>query len=155
MQGSTGASVGSGLPAAGSTTTTGTGSAGLSGSSNTTSDQSQLNQTGQLGTNVQIDPNSMGPINGNNQGTTQSTTGQANTMGFNAQGGASNQLQQIEPNTQTSGGSSITGRTGRNQLTVTVNDCIKLWDDKTHMSKTEWASTCKRVQNHLNNVITD
>ena len=42
---------------------------------------------------------------------------------------------------------------GRNELTVTINDCIKLWDNKTHMSKSEWAATCKRVQNHLNGVI--
>jgi len=126
--------------------TTGTG-AGVTGSSGNPSDQTQQNQTGPLGTNAQTNQNSLGlGTNGADQ------NGQNNSMGFNSQGGASNQLKQIDPNQQTSGGSS-TGRTGRNELTVTINDCIKLWDDKTHMSKSEWRATCKRVQNHLNGVI--
>ena len=28
-------------------------------------------------------------------------------------------------------------------------DCLNLWDKGTHMTRSEWASTCRRIQNRL------
>ena len=36
-----------------------------------------------------------------------------------------------------------------------VQDCMRLWDAKTHMSRVEWVRTCKRVQNRLENLKVD
>jgi hypothetical protein len=41
---------------------------------------------------------------------------------------------------------------GRNPATDAIADCIRLWDAATHMSKQEWAATCKRVQTRLDNL---
>jgi hypothetical protein len=32
---------------------------------------------------------------------------------------------------------------------------VKLWDRGTHMTKQEWARTCRRVENRLNNLKTN
>jgi len=34
----------------------------------------------------------------------------------------------------------------------TIAECMGLWDKGTHMSKQEWASTCKRIQTRLENL---
>ena len=39
--------------------------------------------------------------------------------------------------------------------TSDVADCIQMWDTGTHMTKREWAATCKRVQTHLENIKVD
>jgi len=31
-------------------------------------------------------------------------------------------------------------------------ECLKLWDAATHMSRSEWAATCRRIQNRLNDI---
>ncbi|MDX2203253.1 MAG: hypothetical protein NW223_10925 [Hyphomicrobiaceae bacterium] len=31
-------------------------------------------------------------------------------------------------------------------------DCIKLWDAGTHMTRAEWAATCRRIQNRLSTI---
>lgn len=31
-------------------------------------------------------------------------------------------------------------------------DCMRLWDKGTHMTKAQWASTCKRIQTRLDNL---
>lgn len=31
-------------------------------------------------------------------------------------------------------------------------DCLSLWDKGTHMTKGEWATTCRRIQNRLTNL---
>jgi hypothetical protein len=36
-----------------------------------------------------------------------------------------------------------------------VADCMHMWDSGTHMTKQEWARTCKRVQMHLDNLEVD
>jgi hypothetical protein len=33
-----------------------------------------------------------------------------------------------------------------------VPECMRLWDAKTHMSRQEWARTCKRIQTRLDNL---
>ena len=36
-----------------------------------------------------------------------------------------------------------------------VADCMQMWDSGTHMTKQEWANTCKRVQTRLDNLKVD
>src|ERR1700704_4416004 len=36
-----------------------------------------------------------------------------------------------------------------------VADCMRMWDSGTHMSKQEWARTCKRVQSRLDNLMVE
>jgi hypothetical protein len=36
-----------------------------------------------------------------------------------------------------------------------VADCVQMWDSGTHMTKQEWARTCKRVQSRLDNLKID
>jgi hypothetical protein len=36
-----------------------------------------------------------------------------------------------------------------------IAECMKLWDAKTHMTKGEWARTCKRVQMRLESLKVD
>jgi hypothetical protein len=36
-----------------------------------------------------------------------------------------------------------------------ITDCIRMWDSGTHMTKQEWAHTCKRVQSRLDNLKVD
>jgi len=84
----------------------------------------------------------------------QSTTGQATSGQSNSQtgnfpssgarpqpGGANSSQQSVE-----------SARTGKNPMQHTLNDCIRLWDPGTHMTKQQWRSTCARVQNRLNNI---
>jgi hypothetical protein len=32
------------------------------------------------------------------------------------------------------------------------NDCLALWDAKTHMTRQEWSATCRRVQSRINTI---
>jgi hypothetical protein len=43
-------------------------------------------------------------------------------------------------------------RTGKNAANVEYEDCMRLWEPGTHMSKQEWSTTCRRVQSRLNQV---
>jgi hypothetical protein len=36
-----------------------------------------------------------------------------------------------------------------------VEDCMRLWDAGTHVSKQEWARTCQRIQTRLNGLKID
>ena len=36
-----------------------------------------------------------------------------------------------------------------------VADCMQMWDSGTHMTKQQWASTCKRVQTRLDDLNID
>lgn len=40
-------------------------------------------------------------------------------------------------------------RTGKNALSESYVSCLNIWDAGTHMSKSEWARACKRVENRL------
>jgi hypothetical protein len=51
-------------------------------------------------------------------------------------------------------GSSQQSKTGKNATRDEVADCLKLWDAGTHMSKSDWAKTCRRVQGRLDNINT-
>lgn len=31
-------------------------------------------------------------------------------------------------------------------------ECLNLWDAATHMTRAEWAATCRRIQNRLNDI---
>jgi hypothetical protein len=39
--------------------------------------------------------------------------------------------------------------------TTDIADCIALWDAGTHMTRQEWARTCRRVQSRLENLKLD
>jgi hypothetical protein len=43
-------------------------------------------------------------------------------------------------------------RTGKNPINERYADCVKLWDNQTHMSKAEWSRTCRRIENRLENL---
>jgi hypothetical protein len=36
-----------------------------------------------------------------------------------------------------------------------IAECMKMWDAKTHMTKAEWARTCKRIQTRLESLKVD
>lgn len=36
-----------------------------------------------------------------------------------------------------------------------VQECMRLWDKATHMTKQEWSRTCKRIQTRLDNLKVD
>ena len=36
-----------------------------------------------------------------------------------------------------------------------IAECMRMWDAKTHMTKGEWARTCKRVQMRIENLKVD
>jgi hypothetical protein len=36
-----------------------------------------------------------------------------------------------------------------------IADCLQMWDSGTHMTKQEWANTCRRVQTRLDNLKVD
>ena len=48
--------------------------------------------------------------------------------------------------------SSQSVRTGKNPIGERYADCIKLWDTQTHMSRADWARTCRRIENRLQNL---
>ena len=50
------------------------------------------------------------------------------------------------------GGAGGSTKTGKNPGLETVTDCMKLWDAGTHMSKADWARTCRRVQGRLDDL---
>jgi hypothetical protein len=43
-------------------------------------------------------------------------------------------------------------RTGKNPINERYADCVKLWDNQTHMSKADWSKTCRRIENRLQNL---
>ena len=43
-------------------------------------------------------------------------------------------------------------RTGKNPINERYVDCVKLWDSETHMSKSDWSNTCRRIENRLQNL---
>ncbi len=43
----------------------------------------------------------------------------------------------------------------QNEHNNAVTDCKRMWDSGTHMTKQEWARTCKRVQSRLENLKVD
>ena len=46
-------------------------------------------------------------------------------------------------------------RTAKEQAKEALADCMRLWDKGTHMSKAEWATTCRRIQGRLDNLKVD
>ena len=46
-------------------------------------------------------------------------------------------------------------RTGKSAVDDAMGECMRLWDAGTHMSKQEWAATCKRIQSRLENLKID
>ena len=83
----------------------------------------------------------------NQSGTNQSGTG---TDGSNPQDPAAMGSGRV-PNPATGGVGSST-KTGKNPGLESVTDCMKLWDAGTHMSKADWARTCRRVQGRLDDL---
>jgi hypothetical protein len=51
-----------------------------------------------------------------------------------------------------SGGRAQSSRTGKNPINERYADCMKLWDNQTHMSKADWSKTCRRIENRLQNL---
>jgi hypothetical protein len=45
--------------------------------------------------------------------------------------------------------SSTEAASKRSALEAAVADCERMWDRGTHMTKTEWSQTCRRVQNRI------
>jgi hypothetical protein len=43
-------------------------------------------------------------------------------------------------------------RTGKNPINEGYDECVKLWTSETHMSKSDWSRTCRRVENRLQNL---
>ena len=50
------------------------------------------------------------------------------------------------------GGAGGPPKTGKNRASETVSDCMRIWDAGTHMSKADWARTCRRVQGRLDDL---
>src|SRR4029077_4696028 len=57
-----------------------------------------------------------------------------------------------QPATASGGATGSAQRTGKNPITERYADCVKLWDNQTHMSKGEWSRTCRRIENRLQNL---
>jgi hypothetical protein len=57
-----------------------------------------------------------------------------------------------QPATASGGATGSAQRTGKNPITEHYADCVKLWDNQTHMSKAEWSRTCRRIENRLQNL---
>ena len=83
----------------------------------------------------------------NQSGTTQNGSG---TNGSNAQDPATAGSGRV-PSPATGGAGGLT-KTGKNPALDTVADCMKIWDAGTHMSKADWARTCRRVQGRLDDL---
>ena len=49
-------------------------------------------------------------------------------------------------------GSSQQSTAGKNAARDELADCLKLWDAGTHMSKADWARTCRRIQGRLDDI---
>jgi hypothetical protein len=80
----------------------------------------------------------------------QSGTNKDGTAGSNPQDPAAVGSGRVpSPATGGAGGST---KTGKNPATETVSDCMKIWDAGTHMSKADWARTCRRVQGRLDDL---
>jgi hypothetical protein len=60
-----------------------------------------------------------------------------------------------DPNLPATASGGSAQRTGKNPITERYADCVKLWDNHTHMSKTEWSRTCRRIENRLQNLRVD
>ena len=58
----------------------------------------------------------------------------------------------VQPGGANSSPASRQNRTGKNALSESYTTCLNIWDAGTHMSKTEWARACKRVENRLDNL---
>ena len=58
----------------------------------------------------------------------------------------------VEPGGANSSPASRQNRTGKNALSESYTTCLNIWDAGTHMSKTEWARACKRVENRLDDL---
>jgi hypothetical protein len=43
-------------------------------------------------------------------------------------------------------------RTGKSAVVDAKAECIGMWDAGTHMSRSEWSSTCARIQTRLENL---
>jgi hypothetical protein len=41
---------------------------------------------------------------------------------------------------------------GKDVANNALAECLRIWDAATHMTRQEWATTCKRVQNRLDSV---
>ena len=50
------------------------------------------------------------------------------------------------------GGVGSSTKTGKNPGLKLVADCMRLWDAGTHMTKADWARTCRRVQGRLDDL---
>lgn len=53
----------------------------------------------------------------------------------------------LDTTTLSSGGASTTDTSGGGGRTIA--ECMELWDNSSHMSRTEWRSTCRRTLNGL------
>jgi len=60
-----------------------------------------------------------------------------------------------DPNLPATASGGSAQRTGKNPIGERYADCVKLWDNHTHMSKTEWSRTCRRIENRLQNLRVD
>jgi hypothetical protein len=93
-------------------------------------------------------------------GASTSTTTPSNQSGATQNGSGTNGSNTQDPATAGSGrvpspatgGAGGSTKTGKNPALDTVADCMKIWDAGTHMSKADWARTCRRVQGRLDDL---
>jgi hypothetical protein len=93
-------------------------------------------------------------------GASTSTTTPSNQSSATQNGSGTNGSNTQDPATAGSGrvpspatgGAGGSTKTGKNPALDTVADCMKIWDAGTHMSKADWARTCRRVQGRLDDL---
>ena len=87
-----------------------------------------------------------------NQGQVPNQTGTSGSTAITPETGTPSGGSRV-PSPATGGvGSSQQSKSGKNAARDELTDCLKLWDAGTHMSKADWARTCRRVQGRLDNI---
>ena len=94
--------------------------------------------------------NAVAPQPPQNGATPGSVPPQDNQMPASSGGKARN-----EPGGANSSPESRQNRTGKNALSESYTSCLNIWDAGTHMSKREWSTACKRVENRLDKLQVD
>jgi hypothetical protein len=154
--GSGGSSSGSGSAGSASGTTGGATSPGSPALGSTPSGPVTPNRS-----NSEIFPPSrLAPRPGGSIPGTSTSTTPSNQSGTTQNGSGTNGSNTQDPTTAGSGrvpspatgGAGGSTKTGKNPALDTVADCMKIWDAGTHMSKADWARTCRRVQGRLDDL---
>jgi hypothetical protein len=65
------------------------------------------------------------------------------------------EAQSAKPSTTGAIGKEDTKAAAAKKTAESIAECMKLWDAKTHMTKSEWARTCQRIQTRLESLKID